>query len=76
MSDRSAAGDTANEPGSEEIVAWLFAAAMSGDDVAWSKAHDIDPKLLEIWKFSHAREYIAYLENVLRMVKRRAASAE
>jgi hypothetical protein len=59
------------EPTSEQIVALLFGAAMSGDEAAWSHENEIDPKLLQYWKFTHAQEYIAYLENVLRLMRRR-----
>jgi hypothetical protein len=49
---------------------------MSGDEIAWSRAHDVDPKLLQMWRFTHAQEYIAYLEKVLRTIRRRAGAAE
>ncbi len=62
----------ADEPTGEQIVAVLFGAAMSGDEVTWARENDIDPKLLQMWKFTHAQEYIAYLEKVLRMIKSRA----
>ncbi len=68
------AGD-GDEPTSEQIVAILFQAAMSGDEAAWARAGDIDPKLVQMWKFTHAQEYIAYLENILRMMRRRAGAA-
>lgn len=75
MSDEPATPDAAaGEPTSEQIVGVLFGAAMSGDEAAWAQANGVDPKLLQMWKFTHAQEYIAYLENVLRMVKRRAAT--
>jgi hypothetical protein len=64
------------EPTSEQIIGVLFGAAMSGDEAAWAQANDVDPKLLQMWKFTHAQEYIAYLEKVLRMVKRRAGAAD
>jgi hypothetical protein len=64
-----------DEPTSEQIVGMLFQAAMSGDEGAWARAGDIDPKLLRMWKFTHSQEYITYLENVLRMMKRRASAA-
>ena len=69
---------SATPPGNSdaEIVALLFGAAMSGDEAAWAKARDVDPKLLQMWKFTHAQEYIAYLEKVLRMMKSRASSAD
>jgi hypothetical protein len=69
MSDDANAA--AGEPTTEQIVALLFGAAMSGDESAWSRENAIDPKLLQYWKFTHAQEYIAYLETVLRMMKRR-----
>ena len=61
-----------NEPSTEEIVALLFGAAMSGDEAAWAAQRDVDPKLLAMWKFTHSQEYIAYLEGVLRMIRTRA----
>jgi len=73
MSDSPSAGD---EPSTEQIIAILFQAAMSGDEIAWSRAHDVDPKLLQMWRFTHAQEYIAYLEKVLRTIRRRAGAAE
>ena len=73
MSESTAAGD---EPTGEQIVAILFGAAMSGDEAAWTAENGIDPKLLQYWKFTHAQEYIAYLERVLRTIKRRAAAPE
>ena len=70
MSDSPPRGD--DEPTSEQIVAVLFGAAMSGDETAWAQANDVDPKLLAFWKLTHAQEYISYLEKVLRMIKSRA----
>lgn len=61
------------EPTAEEIVAILFRAAMSGDRDAYAREHDLDPKLLELWTFTHSREYIAHLEKLLRLMKNRAA---
>jgi hypothetical protein len=74
VSDVPAAGDLtdADGPSGEQVVAILFQAAMSGDEAAWARANDVDPKLLQMWKFTHAQEYIAYLEKVLRMIRRRA----
>jgi len=63
------------EPTSEEIVATLFRAAMSGDRDAYARDHDLDPKLLELWTFTHSREYIAHLEKLLRMMRSRAADS-
>jgi hypothetical protein len=63
----------APEPTAEEIVAILFRAAMSGDRDRYAAEHDLDPKLLEMWTFTHSREYIAHLENLLRMMRTRAA---
>ncbi len=63
----------AAEPTAEEIVAILFRAAMSGDRDRYAAEHDLDPKLLELWTFTHSREYIAHLEKLLRMMKDRAA---
>jgi hypothetical protein len=66
--------EASSEPTGEQIVAALFGAAMSGDEDCWAAANGIDPKLLKMWKFTHAQEYIAYLETVLRLVKRRAGT--
>jgi hypothetical protein len=63
------------EPTSEQIVAMLFGAAMSGNEAAWAHANEIDAKLLAMWKFTHAQEYIAYLERVLRMIRTRAGTS-
>ena len=73
MSEPIAPGD-GDEPTGEQVVALLFQAAMSGDETAWAAAHDLDPKLLQMWKFTHAQEYITYLEQVLRMIRRRAGT--
>lgn len=75
MSDASGSGSFAREPTSEEVVAMLFGAAMSGDETAWALANEIDPKLLQMWKFTHSQEYITYLEKVLRMIRSRAGTA-
>lgn len=61
------------EPSAEEIVAILFRAAMSGDRDRYAQEHDLDPKLLELWTFTHSREYIAHLEKLLRLMRNRAA---
>jgi hypothetical protein len=60
------------EPTADEIVAILFRAAMSGDRDAYAAEHDLDPKLLEMWTFTHSREYLAHLEKLLRLMKTRA----
>jgi hypothetical protein len=66
-------GDAAKtDPSTDEIVAFLFQAAMSGDATAWARSRELDPKLLEMWKFTHAQEYIAYLEKLLVAIKTRA----
>jgi hypothetical protein len=65
----------APEPSSEEIVAILFRAAMSGDRDAYAREHDLDPKLLELWTFTHSREYITHLEKLLRLMRTRGAGA-
>jgi hypothetical protein len=62
----------APEPTAEEIVAILFRAAMSGDRDAYAQEQGLDPKLLELWTFTHSGEYIAHLEKLLRMMKNRA----
>ena len=65
----------APEPTSDEIVAILFRAAMSGDRDAYAREHELDPKLLELWTFTHSREYIAHLEKLLRLMRTRGAGA-
>ena len=75
MSDSPSTNTGGDEPTAEQVVAILFQAAMSGGEAAWALANDVDPKLLQMWKFTHAQEYIAYLEKVLRMIKSRAAAA-
>jgi hypothetical protein len=64
---------TQDELTSDQIVAVLFQAAMSGDDVKFAQDNEVDPKLLQMWKFTHAQEYITYLEKVLRLIKSRAS---
>jgi hypothetical protein len=76
MSDLTESGASDDEPSTEQIIAVLFQAAMTGDETAWAHAHDVDPKLLQMWRFTHAQEYIAYLEKVLRTIRRRAGAAE
>ncbi len=74
MSELSGAGGDA-EPTGEQVVRILFQAAMSEDPEVWAQTNGIDLKLLQVWKFTHAQEYITYLEKVLRMMKRRAGSS-
>lgn len=62
------------EPSPDEIVVVLFQAAMSGDAAKYAREHGLDPKLLDMWKFTHAQEYIAYLEKLLRVIKTRASA--
>lgn len=76
MSEPTSPGGTDDGPSTKQIIAVLFQAAMSGDEAAWARANDVDPKLLQMWRFTHAQEYIAYLENVLRTIRRRAGAAE
>jgi hypothetical protein len=59
-------------PSSDEIVVILFQAAMSDNAAKYARDHQLDPKLLEMWKFTHAQEYITYLEKLLRVIKSRA----
>ncbi len=66
------AEDAKPGPSSDEIVVILFQASMSGDAAAYAREHQLDPKLLDMWKFTHAQEYIAYLEKLLRVIKTRA----
>ena len=74
MSDTSAPSNQPDDdPTSDQIVAVLFQAAMSGDEVKFAQENEVDPKLLQMWKFTHAQEYITYLEKVLRLIKTRAA---
>jgi hypothetical protein len=62
------------EPSGDQIVTMLFHAAMSGDEVKWAQENEIDHKLIQMWKYTHAQEYIAYLEKVLRLIKARASN--
>jgi hypothetical protein len=73
MSDDPTASE-AGELSSDQIVALLFQAAMSGDERAWAETNGVDAKLVQMWKFTHAQEYITYLEKVLRLMKTRAAT--
>jgi hypothetical protein len=73
MSDCGSGDAAGDEPTSDQIVAILFQAAMTDDQAAWAQTNGVDPKLLQMWKFTHAHEYITYLEKVLRMIKSRAA---
>jgi len=68
----SGAEDPKTNPTGDEIVVILFQAAMSGNPAAWARKHAIDPKLLEMWKYTHATEYIDYLEKLLRVIQQRA----
>jgi hypothetical protein len=76
MSDCAPPDASGDRPSTEQIIAVLFQAAMSGDEAAWARAHEVDPKLLQMWRFTHAQEYIAYLEKVLRTIRRRAGAAD
>jgi len=62
----------ADGPTDEEVVTLLFNAAMSGDVDAFTTKHELDPKLLQMWKHTHAQEYIAFLEKLLRVIRKRA----
>ncbi len=64
----------AAEPSPDEIVTVLFQAAMSGNAAKYAQDHQLDPKLLDMWKFTHAQEYITYLEKLLRVIKSRAGA--
>ena len=54
------------------LEAQLLARCRRGDATAWARSRELDPKLLEMWKFTHAQEYIAYLEKLLGAIKTRA----
>ena len=71
MTDKPA-NEADDEPTSDQVVALLFQAAMSGDEAAFARSNELDPKLFQMWKFTHAQEYITYLEKVLRLIKSRA----
>jgi hypothetical protein len=64
-------GEIDGQPSPETIIALLFQSAMSGDPVAWAQKNELDPKLIEVWKFTYSQEYITYLEGVLRMIRTR-----
>lgn len=74
MSDEQQSTTNTGEPTSDQIVALLFQAAMSGNEATWATENQLDPKLIQMWKFTHAQEYITYLEKVLRLIKTRAAT--
>lgn len=74
MSDDTQTTTNDDEPTSDQVVALLFQAAMSGDEAAWAAQNELDPKLIKMWKFTHAQEYITYLEKVLRLIRTRAES--
>jgi len=67
-----AEAQSGDEITSDQVVALLFQAAMSGDEGAFARKNELDPKLFQMWKFTHAQEYITYLEKVLRLIKTRA----
>lgn len=55
----------------ETIVQLLFAAAMSPDSAQWCHENNVPPNFLPAWKERYHREYIAYLETVLRVIRSR-----
>ncbi|MGA2393656.1 MAG: hypothetical protein ABSH03_09935 [Candidatus Lustribacter sp.] len=60
--------ETANP---ETIVQMLFQAAMSKDPGAWCQENQVPQNLLASWKERYHREYIEYLEKVLRVIRSR-----
>jgi len=55
----------------EAIVQLLFQAAMSKDPSVWSQENEVPQNLLASWKGRYHREYIEYLEKVLRVIRSR-----
>jgi hypothetical protein len=55
----------------ETIVQMLFHAAMSKDPAEWCRENNVPQNLLPAWKERYHREYIDYLEKVLRVIRSR-----
>jgi hypothetical protein len=53
------------------IVQMLFQAAMSKDPVKWSEENMLPQNLLASWKERYHREYIDYIEKILRVIRSR-----
>jgi len=53
------------------ILTTLFQSAISGDPARYAREHGFDPAFLPMWREHHHREYVAYLENILRAIKDR-----
>lgn len=49
----------------------LFQSAMSGDPGAFSREHFIPVPMMTMWKERYHREYIDYLEKLLRVIRER-----
>jgi len=58
----------------EVIVQMLFQAAMSKDPGEWCQENNVPQGLLASWKERYHREYIAYLEILLRVIRSRVNS--
>lgn len=53
------------------ILTTLFQSAISGDAQRYAREQGFDPAFLPMWREQHHREYITYLENILRAIKDR-----
>ena len=56
---------------SDEILMHLFQAAISGDAAHYARGQGIDPALLPMWREQYHTAYVAFLENILRVIKDR-----
>jgi len=55
----------------DAVVQMLFQAAMSKDPSEWCRENQVPQNLLASWKERYHREYIEYLEKVLRVIRSR-----
>jgi hypothetical protein len=53
------------------IVQMLFQSAMSKDQKKWSEENMLPQNLLDSWEERYHREYIDYIEKVLRVIRSR-----
>jgi hypothetical protein len=55
----------------ELIVTLLFQYAMSKDKNAWCSENEVPANLMASWKERYHREYITYIENMMRVIRDR-----
>ncbi len=53
----------------DEIIAILFAAAMSGDVESYAKERNLDLAVLRMWRSRYIADYANYMEAVLYKIK-------